>query len=145
MTECEKILAGKANVNDYDIDTDFECEELARLLEAGVITPREVSHWRASDLIIDRVADYSEFPFEDFSPYEQLRQLLHDAVAPDEFIKRADLELYDADEWLELLAMLPQLAASAPWESLRGEGSAGKRAALLRARPEFAPYVPKAE
>ena len=140
MTDCEKILAGQANVNDYDVDTDFECEELAQLLEAGVITPRDVSHWRASDMIIDRVADYSTFPFEDFSPYEQTRQLLYEAVTPEEFVKRADLDVYDADEWLELLKLLPELADRAPWETLRMAGSAESWEALLKVRPEFAEH-----
>ena len=140
MTDCEKILAGKANVNDYDVDTDFECEELAQLLDAGVILPRDIRPWRASDLIIDRVADYSTFPFEDFSPYEQIRQLFYDAIAPEEFVKRVDLDVYDADEWLELLGLLPQLADRAPWERLRADGSADSWEALLKARPEFAGY-----
>ena len=140
MTDCEKILAGTAKIEDFDLDTDFECEELGRLLEAGVITPREISLWRASDLIIDQIVDYSTVPFEDFSPDEQIRQLFYHAIAPEEFAKRVDLDWYDADEWLELLALMPEFADRAPWETLRGEGSDKKWEELLKASPEFAKY-----
>ena len=140
MTDCEKILAGKANIADFDIDNDFDCEELAELLEAGVIRPRDISLWRAADMVLDEVADYSMFPFENFTPHDQIRHLAFHTITSEEFTKRADLDLYDADEWLELLELLPELADRAPWETLRGEGSPDRWQALLKARPELAKY-----
>ncbi len=141
MTEIEKILAGTADIKDYNIDIDFDNDEMAQLLEADVIAARDIGISRASDLLIDGLIDYSQYPFEDFSPYEQIRQLKYCAIAPADFLARADLETYDCEDWLFLLSALPRLADTAPWEDLRSKGSAEGWMELLKDRPELAPFA----
>ena len=58
MTEVEKILAGIANINDYSLENDFDNDEIAELLENGIIKAADISQWRASDLLIDGIIDY---------------------------------------------------------------------------------------
>ena len=142
MTEIKKIIAGTANIKEYDISTDFDNDEITQLLEAGIIKAADIRMWRASDLIIDGIIDYTAYPFENFSPAEQLRQLHYCAIEPSEFLEKADLDFFDADEWLELLGFLPYLAENAPWEMLRQEGSLSSWNELLEKRPEFSSHAP---
>ena len=138
MTELEKILAGLASINDYSLETDFDNDEIQQLLEEGIIKAADLSQWRASDLLIDGVIDYEQYPFENFSVYEQIRQLKHCAIEPKDFRKKANLDSFDADEWLFLLEVLPGMKENAPWEMLRESGSVKSWVKLLNARPEFA-------
>lgn len=138
MTEVEKILAGIANINDYSLENDFDNGEIEELLDNGIIEATDICQWRASDLLIDGVIGYDQYPFEDFSGYEQIRQLQYCAIEPRKFLEKADLETFDADEWLYLLEVLPRLAEKAPWDELRKKGSVKGWMDLLKARPEFA-------
>ena len=142
MTEIEKIIAGIANVKNYDISNDFDCDEIETLLEEGIIKATDLKSWRASDLIIDGVIGYDDYPFEKFSPDEQLRQLLYCAIEPSAFLAKADLDFYDADEWLFLLKLIPHLSDRAPWEMLKTDGSKESWQELLEKHPEFEKYAP---
>ena len=123
MTEIEKIIAGITNIKAYDISNDFDGDEIEALLEEGIIKATNLKSWRASDLIIDGVIGYDAYPFEKFPPDEQLRQLLYCAIEPSVFLAKADLDFYDADEWLFLLKLIPHLSDRAPWEMLKTDGS----------------------
>ena len=138
MTELEKILEGLANINDYSLETDFDNDEIEQLLNEDIIKATDLSQWRASDLLIDGVIDYEQYPFENFSVYEQIRQLKHCAIEPWNFCKKADFDSFDADEWLFLLEVLPRMAENAPWKMLRESGSIKCWVKLLNARPQFA-------
>ena len=135
MTEIEKIIAGIANVKNYDISNDFDCDEIETLLEEGIIKATDLKSWRASDLIIDEVIGYDDYPFEKFPPDEQLRQLLYCAIEPSVFLEKADLDFYDADEWLFLLKLLPHLFEQAPWEMLKAEGSKENSKSVIPRNP----------
>ena len=145
MTEIEKIIAGIANVKNYDISNDFDCDEIETLLEEGIIKATDLKSWRASDLIIDGVIGYDDYPVEKFSPDEQLRQLLYCAIEPSAFLAKADLDFYDADEWLFLLKLIPHLSDRAPWEMLKTDGSKESWKELLENHPEFEKYAPAQE
>ena len=138
MTEVEKILAGIANINDYSLENDFDNDEIAELLENGIIKAADISQWRASDLLIDGIIDYEQYPFENFSAYEQIRQFKHRTIAPDDFRKKADFDSFDADEWLFLLEVLPDAAGNVPWADLKRDGSVKSWMDLLAERPQFA-------
>lgn len=138
MTEVEKILAGIANINDYSLENDFDNDEIEQLLEEGIIEATDISQWRASDLLIDGIIDYEQYPFENFSPYEQIRQFKHRTIAPDDFRKKADCDSFDADEWLSLLEVLPNAADNVPWADLKRDGSVKSWMDLLTERPQFA-------
>ena len=141
MTEIEKIIAGITNIRDYDVSDDFDDDEIKQLLEEKIIKAADLKNWRASNLIIDGIIDYEDYPFEKFPPDEQLRQLHYCAIEPSEFLKKADLDFYDADEWLFLLTLLPRLADQAPWEMIKKDGSPESWAELLEKRPEFQKYA----
>ena len=145
MTEIEKIIAGIANVKNYDISNDFDCDEIETLLEEGIIKATDLKSWRASDLIIDGVIGYDDYPFEKFSPDEQLRQLLYCAIEPSAFLEKADLDFYDADKWLFLLKLIPHLSDRAPWEMLKTDGSKESWKELLENHLEFEKYAPAQE
>ena len=98
MTEVEKILAGIANINDYSLENDFDNDEIEQLLEEGIIEATDISQWRASDLLIDGIIDYDQYPFENLAVYEQLRQLEHGAISLEDFKKQADFEIFDDEE-----------------------------------------------
>ena len=68
------------------------------MLENGIIKASDIGISRASDLLIDGVIDYEQYPFDDFSVYEQLRQLEHRAITLEEFRKQADFEIFDDEE-----------------------------------------------
>ena len=142
MTEIEKIIAGIANVKNYDISNDFDCDEIETLLEEGIIKATDLKSWRASDLIIDGVIGYDDYPFEKFPPDEQLRQLLYCAIEPSAFLEKADLDFYAADEWLFLLKLIPHLSDRAPWEMLKTDGSKESWKELRENHPEFEKYAP---
>lgn len=137
MTELEKILDGETRISDYNIDWDFDNDEIGELLEHDIIKATDIGISRASDLLIDGIIDYDDYPFEDFSAYEQIRQLQYCAIEPGDFLRKADLESFNADEWLFLLDVLPRMAESAPWERLCSEGSVKGWMDLLRSRREF--------
>ena len=143
MTEIEKIIAGITNISDYNINFDFETDEAGQLLEADIVKPADFSTWRASDLIIDEIIDYKDYPFEDFPPDEQLRQLNCHAIEPSEFLEKIDLELFDADDWLYLLQFFPHLADCAPREMIRQEGKSENWKELLEKYPHFSRYAPE--
>ena len=67
MTEVGKILAGIANINDYSLENDFDNDEIEQLLEEGIIEATDISQWRASDLLIDGIIDYEQYPFDNFA------------------------------------------------------------------------------
>ena len=138
MTELEKLFAGITRISDYNIDMDFDNDEITQLLEADIIKAADIGISRASDLLIDGVIDYEQYPFEKFSAYEQIRQLQYCAIEPAEFLEKADLDTFDSDEWLYLLEVLPRIAEKAPWEELRKNGSVKSWMELLKSRPEFA-------
>lgn len=138
MTELEKILAGVTNINDYSLENDFDNDEITELLENGVIKADDISQWRASDLIIDGIIGYEQYPFENFSAYEQIRQLQYCVIEPSEFRKKVDLDTFDSDDWLYLLEVLPGFAENAPLDELRKNGSVKSWMDLLKVRPEFA-------
>ena len=138
MTELEKILEGLANINDYSLETDFDNDEIEQLLNEDIIKATDLSQWRASDLLIDGVIDYEQYPFEKFSVYEQIRQLKHCTIAPNDFRKKADFDSFDADEWLSLLEVLPNAADNVPWADLKRDGSVKSWMDLLTERPQFA-------
>ena len=138
MTEVEKILTGIANINDYSLENDFDNDEIEQLLEEGIIEATNISQWRASDLLIDGIIDYEQYPFENFSAYEQIRQLKHRTIAPNDFRKKADFDSFDADEWLSLLEVLPNAADNVPWADLKRDGSVKSWMDLLTERPQFA-------
>ena len=142
MTEIEKIIAGITDIKDYDISNDFDGDEIEALLEEGIIKGTDLKSWRASDLIIDGVIGYDAYPFEKFPPDEQLRQLLYCAIEPSAFLAKADLDFYDADEWLFLLKLIPHLSDRAPWEMLKTDGSKESWQELLEKHPEFEKYAP---
>ena len=98
MTEVEKILAGIANINDYSLENDFDNDEIEQLLEADIIEAVDIKQSRASDLLIDGVINYEQYPFDEFSVFEQLRQLEHGAISLDDFKKQADFEIFDDEE-----------------------------------------------
>ena len=137
-TILEKILNGEANLGDYDLDSDFDHEEICRLLEGGIIEPRDLSPWRASDMILDGSLSYDEYPFENFPPYEQVRQLEQKVVSREDFKAKAELEVYDGDDWLLLLDVWPELDAEAPWKMIRDEARAESWFDFLATHPEFA-------
>ena len=145
MTEIEKIIAGITNIKDYDISNDFDCDEIETLLEEGIIKATDLKSWRASDLIIDGVIGYDDYPFEKFSSDEQLKQLHYCAIEPSVFLEKADLDFYDADEWLFLLKLIPHLSDRAPWEMLKAEGTEKSWKELLENHPEFEKYAPEKE
>ncbi len=142
MTEIEKIIAGIINIKDYDISNDFDNDEIKVLFEEDIIKATDLKSWRASDLIIDGVIGYDDYSFEKFPPYEQLRQLLYCAIEPSAFLEKADLDFYDADEWLFLLKLIPHLSDRAPWEMLKEDGSEESWKELLEKHPEFEKYAP---
>lgn len=98
MTEVEKILAEEANINDYSLENDFDNNEIELLLEEGIIEAVDIRPGRASDLLIDGIIDYDQYPFDEFSPFEQLRQLEHGAISLEDFKKQADFEIFDDEE-----------------------------------------------
>ena len=98
MTEVEKILAGITRISDYNIEIDFDNNEIEELLENGIIKASDIGISRASDLLIDGVIDYEQYPFDDFSVYEQLRQLEHNAISLEDFVKQADFDIFDDEE-----------------------------------------------
>ena len=98
MTEVEKILAGITDINDYSPENDFDNDEIEQLLEEGIIEAVDISQCRASDLLIDGIINYEQFPFDDFAVYEQLRQLEHGAISLEDFMKQADFEIFDDEE-----------------------------------------------
>jgi hypothetical protein len=98
MTELEKILAGITSISDYNIDIEFDDDEIAQLLEADIIKATDIGICRASDLLIDGIIDYEQYPFEKFSAYEQLRQLEHNAISLEDFVKQADFDIFDDEE-----------------------------------------------
>ena len=81
----EKIIRGEEKLGDYDLDSDFEHEEIRTLLEAGIIEPHDLSDWRASDMILDGSLSYDEYPFEKFTHYEQVRQLEQEVISREDF------------------------------------------------------------
>lgn len=103
MSDVEKILAGEEDIKDCNIENDFDNEEIEELIAEGIVAPRQLSQWRASDLIIDGILSYEEYPFDNFSSYEQLRQLEQGAISMEMFFKLADLESFDEEEkaWLK--------------------------------------------
>ncbi|MBR2905836.1 MAG: hypothetical protein IKC08_08050 [Lentisphaeria bacterium] len=105
MTEVEKILAGIININDYSLENDFDNDEIEELLDNGIIEATDIAQCRASDLLIDGIINYEQFPFEDFAVYEQLRQLEHNAITLDDFVKKADFDIFDDEEmaWFKKL------------------------------------------
>lgn len=134
----EKILDGEANLGDYDLDSDFDHEEICKLLEAGIIGPRDLSDGRASDMILDGSLSYDEYPFENFTHYEQVRQLEQAVISREDFKAKAELEYYDGDDWLLLLDVWPELDAEAPWDMIRDEARAESWFDLLASHPEYA-------
>ena len=138
MTEVEKILAGITNINDYSLENDFDNDEIEELLDNGIIEATDICQWRASDLLIDGIIDYDQYPFENFSAYEQIRQFKHRTIAPNDFRKKADFDSFDADEWLSLLEVLPNAADNVPWADLKRDGSVKSWMDLLTERPQFA-------
>ena len=141
MTECEKILAGNSDIRNYNIDNDFDNQEIEQLLGNGIIAPRDIGMLKASDLIIDGILDYRTYSLTDFPPYEQIRQLENGAVAPEDFLRQVELATFDACDWLYLLQVLPVLTESAPWEKLHAEGPVSSWMELLVRRPECARYA----
>jgi len=137
-TIMEKIFAGEANLGDYDLDSDFDHEELLALMEAGIIGAGDLSDGRASDMIIDSSLSYDEYPFEKFSHYEQVRQLEQEVISREDFKAQAELEDYDGDDWLQLLDVWPELESEAPWEMIRDEAHAERWFDFLTSRPEYA-------
>lgn len=142
MSEIEKIIAGITSIRDYNIARDFDDDELLQLLEEKIIKAVDISPWRASNMIIDGIIDYRDFPFEKFPPYEQLRQLHCCAIEPSVFLEKADIDFFDADEWLFLLKLIPHLSDRAPWEMLKEDGSEESWKELLEKHPEFEKYAP---
>jgi hypothetical protein len=98
MTELEKLFAGITRIGDYNIDMDFDNDEITQLLDADIIKIADISQWRVSDLLIDGIIDYEQYPFEKFSAYEQLRQLEHNAISLEDFVKQADFDIFDDEE-----------------------------------------------
>ena len=134
----EKILDGEASLGDYDLDSDFDHEEICKLLEAGIIEPRDLSDGRASDMILDGSLSYDEYPFENFTHYEQVRQLEQEVISREDFKAKAELEYYDGDDWLLLLDVWPELDAEAPWDMIRDEARAESWFDFLASHPEYA-------
>lgn len=134
----EKILAGEANLSDYDLDSDFDDGELCELLDAGVIVPRDLPDGRASDMVISGMLSYDDYPFGRFSNYEKVRQLEQGVISRDEFKAKAELEDFDGDDWLSLLSVWPELDPEAPWEMIRNEARADQWFEFLSFRPECA-------
>ena len=137
-TILEKILEGGANLGDYDLDSDFDHEEILSLMEAGIIGARDIPDGRASDMILDGSLSYDDYPFEKFSHYEQVRQLEQKAVSREDFKARAELEYYDGNDWLLLLDVWPELDAEAPWDMIRDEARAKSWFDFLASHPEYA-------
>ena len=141
MTEkraiAEKIISGEASLGDYDLDSDFDHEEIRTLLEAGIIEPHDLSDWRASDMILDGSMSYDEYPFEKFTHYEQVRQLEQEVISREDFKAKAELEYYDGDDWLLLLDVWPELDAEAPWDMIRTEARAESWFDFLSSHPEY--------
>ena len=136
-TPAEKIIDGDIDIADCDVN-DFDDDEAGKLLDAGLVRPEDFSEPRAAELIIEGVLSFDARPFEEFPPYQQLRLLAGNAITTEEFRKRAVLDDYDADDWLELVAERPEFAARAPWEKLRNGAHTGNWFRLLARRPEFA-------
>ena len=137
-TILEKILDGEANLGDYDLDSDFNHEEILALMEAGIIGAGDLSDGRASDMIIDGSLSYDEYPFEKFTHYEQVRQLEQKVISREDFKAKAELEYYDGDDWLQLLDVWPELDAEAPWDMIRDEARAESWFDFLASHPEYA-------
>lgn len=137
-TIVEKIIGGKANLGDCDLNSDFDHDEIRSLLEAGIIGARDLPDGLASDMILDGTLSYDEYPFEKFTPYEQVRQLEQGAVRREDFKAKAELEDYDGNDWLLLLDVWPELDGEAPWERIREEACARCWFDFLSSRPEYA-------
>ena len=137
-TIMERILEGEANLSDCDLDSDFDDSELLELLDNGIITLRDISDWRASDLVISGLLSYDEYPFERFSNYEKVRQLEQNAISREDFRAKAELESFDGDDWLALLGVWPEMDAEAPWDMIRSEARADQWIDFLSIRPECA-------
>lgn len=136
-TLVEQVLDGDADIADCDVN-DFDDDAARKLLDAGLVRPEDFSEPRSAELIIEGVLSFDTRPFEEFSPYQQLRLLAGGAVTAEEFRKRANLDDYDADDWLTLVAECPEFAALAPWEKLRAEATPREWFAALARRPDFA-------
>ena len=136
-TLIEQVLDGDVDIADCDVN-DFDDDAAGKLLDAGFVRPEDFSEPRAAELIIEGVLSFDTRPFEEFSPYQQLRLLAGNAITTEEFRKRAVLDDYDADDWLELVAERPEFAARAPWEKLRNGAHTSNWFKLLARRPEFA-------
>jgi len=137
-TMTERILAGEANLSDYDLDSDFDDDELLALMDGGLIVPRDISDWRASDMVISGLLSYDEYPFERFGNYEKVRQLEQKTIGKEEFKAKAGLEYFDGDDWLALLGVWPEMDAEAPWKMIRNEARADQWFDFLSIRPECA-------
>ena len=106
MTELEKVLDNVSDISEYCLECDFDNSEIEELLRNGVIKAADISQGHASDLLIDGVIDYEQYPFENFSSCEQLRQLEHGAISLEEFIKQADIDAFDEEEkeWFKYIS-----------------------------------------
>ena len=98
MTEIEKILEGITKISDYSLECDFDNNEIEELLNNDIIKATNISQCRASDLLIDGIIDYEQYPFDNFAVYEQLRQLEYGAISLEDFKKQADFDIFDDEE-----------------------------------------------
>ena len=98
MTELENFFSGETDIKDHSLENDFDNNEIEQLLNAGVIEAVDIRQSRASDLLIDGIIDYEQYPFDEFSVFEQLRQLEHNAIFWEDFIKQADFDIFDDGE-----------------------------------------------
>lgn len=92
------MTEGITNINDYSLENDFDNDEIEQLLEEGIIEAMDIKQSRASDLLIDGIIDHKQYPFDEFSVFEQLRQLGHGAISLEDFKKQANFEIFDDEE-----------------------------------------------
>lgn len=102
-TIVEKILAGEVQISNCDLNADFDHEEIRTLLDEHIIEPRHLPEPLASDMMIEGLLSYEEYPFENFTPYEQLRQLDNKAITSEDFWKKIKVDDFNGDDMAALM------------------------------------------
>ncbi len=137
-TLVEKIIAGDADIRDYDVNNDFAFADIEKLMDAGLVSPGELAETVAGYFILTGALTFEDRPFADFSHAYRILLLDQGVVPSDELSAATFFELREADSWLELLAENADFDAAAPWEKIRDNASADGWLRFLAHRPEHA-------
>ena len=134
----EKVIDGDVDIRNYDINNDFDFDDIEKLLGAGIVSPGELAESLAAYFILSGALTFEDRPFADFSHPRQIFLLEQGAVPTDDLSAATFFELREADGWLELLAENADFDAAAPWEKIRDNASADSWFRFLARRPEHA-------